>query len=302
MSVSNDYLLHAANITANYLDNNQDGNWDDDRVTNHLSNVGASLFILKNEDESYMMDLLSRLPSNVATKFADDSSSQALYESEMVLCDSSHSTFSSCFNQNDKRDPSYEEILHLITHVGYAQVHPSTFSEDENYNSLSGSGVGRANDLARDDVAKNLTSANQCVTDTVTTPFGNFVEYDCNWDYSAHPNAWYTYTDPTCDYSCMVTEYTYWTINAALGMLEHLDGNTSYSEEYKCLTRNAFTSGGICANDIGLEAIYGTGAKINASNELEAPNNTFHVPTQIPFGNYSPNGSKMDWSISYVTN
>ena len=34
-------------------------------------------------------------------------------------------------------------------------------------------------------------------------------------DYPA--DAWYTYDDKTCDYSCMVTEYFYWGLTSILG-------------------------------------------------------------------------------------
>lgn len=227
--VGDEYLLHAANITALYLDNDQDGNWDNENVSNHLSSVGASLFILKQEDEEYLISFLNSLPSDVVSKFIDDDTSQSLYESEMILCDS-HSSFDACFSgDNTKRDASYEEILHLITHVGFSKVYSSNFGEEQGSSSVSAS-----MDIARQYFVP-VQNDTLCLTESIPTPFGSMVEYDCDWSDAMAGSGWFTYDDPSCNYECQVTEYTYWTINAALGMLEHLDGNTDYSNEYECL-------------------------------------------------------------------
>ena len=294
--VGDEYLLHAANITAQYLDNDQDGNWDNENVSNHLSSVKASLFILKQEDKKYLISFLNSLPSDVVSKFMDDDASQSLYKSEMVLCDS-HPSFDACFDgDNTKRDASYEEILHLITHVGFSNAETSYFGEEQGSSSVSAS-MDTARNYSVDDQNGTL-----CQTESVPTSFGSKVKYDCDWSNAIAASGWFTYDDSSCNYECQVTEYTYWTINAALGMLEHLDGNADYSNEYKCLLRSSFKSGEVCSGDTGLVSIYGTGAIIDGSNQLSAPNNSLGLPVLIPFGSYAPSGSTVEWAITEVLN
>jgi len=281
-NVDNKYLVHAANVIAGYLDNNADGNWDNSQVAARLSNTGATLVIPKNE--SSQQAFINSLPASLKSLFQDDLKSQALYESEMVLCNAA--SFAACFpNAAAGRDASYEEILHLITHVGYAKEYPAKYGEDF----AQASTVAIANDKARNDVARQLNNANKC-----TTTDG---ELKCTWNYTAP--AWYTYTDETCDYGCMVTEYTYWTINAALGMLEHLSADVNYSNEYKCLQRSSFQAGNVCANDDGIKAIWGNTAAIVAGHLVPGANPD-NFPTSIPYGPYSPNGTPVDWTIETV--
>lgn len=282
--VSDEYLIHAANILSEYLDNDQNGNWDNAQLAIQLSNAGATLIIPKTENSAE--EFLNSLPASLQAVFNDDLVSQVLYEEEMILC--SEASFSDCFrNISSGRDASYEEILHLITHVGYAQLYPNLFGE----NFALASTIAVANDKARDDVGRLLNDGNLC-----TEQDGELV---CNWQGNYGVNAWYTYTDETCDYSCMVTEYTYWTVNAALGMFEHLSASPDYSNEYKCLTRSSFEAGNICEHDLGIEALWGVGSGIVAG-QLVPGANTYNFPTSIPYGTYSPNGNPINWQIDVV--
>ncbi|MDG2449056.1 MAG: hypothetical protein P8M34_05445, partial [Saprospiraceae bacterium] len=83
-------------------------------------------------------------------------------------------------------DAAIEEVWHIITHAGYAQAYPNVFGEKE------GTNLSKAMDLARG---------------------GRFISVP-----SPYPSeAWYTYDDTTCDYSCMATEYIYWAMSSILG-------------------------------------------------------------------------------------
>ena len=97
-------------------------------------------------------------------------------------------------------DASLEEILHLITMIGYADAYPDVFGE------FSGSKVAKLMDEAR----------------------GGHFEEDEDWDEDsgrgngAVPNSyssdsWYHYDDETCSYACMITEYMYWSLTSILG-------------------------------------------------------------------------------------
>ena len=97
-----------------------------------------------------------------------------------------------------------EEILHMITSCGYANVYPEVFGEKE------GTKIALAMDKARggffDKVPKNYPK-----------------------------NAWYTYDDKYCDYSCMITEYFYWTLSSYLGLQKNRFDEIS--EEWKFNTK-----------------------------------------------------------------
>ena len=80
-------------------------------------------------------------------------------------------------------DPTLEEALHLVTQFGYAEEYPDSFGEFEN------SEIAILMDIARGGHFKKIPSK--------------------------YPKkAFYTYYDQTCDYSCQVTEFTYWAITS----------------------------------------------------------------------------------------
>lgn len=82
-------------------------------------------------------------------------------------------------------DASLEEVLHLISDYGYAKAHPAKLG-------YSDSELSAAMDTARG-------GSFQTVPNTYPE------------------NAWYTYYDSTCSYSCMGTEYIYWALTTKLG-------------------------------------------------------------------------------------
>ena len=158
-------MRHAANVMAQYLDNNEDGQPDNALVVEHMLEQGATLIMAKDEDE--IGTIFEKIPESDAL--------QDLYASEVVIA-----------GAEGGFDASIEEILHLITHVGYAGVYPEVFGE------AIGSDIANAMDTARG---------------------GQFEAIPTSYSDSA----WYTYDDETCDYSCMVTEYVYWSLTSILG-------------------------------------------------------------------------------------
>ena len=96
-------------------------------------------------------------------------------------------------------DTTLEEVLHMITQRGYAEAYPQIFGE------TTGSSVADAMDVARGGQFDSIPS-----------------EYPAK--------AWYTYYDDSCDYSCQVTEYMYWSLTSILGA--HTARATDISEEW----------------------------------------------------------------------
>lgn len=116
-------LLHAANVMAQYLDNDEDGNIDNQLVLDKMKENKAFVVMWKKES-----DLNIDPPS--------DREGQDLGNDE---------TFPA-FVANGKSgnfDASIEEILHIITHAGYSQVYPEIFGEQ------AGTALCNAMDIAR---------------------------------------------------------------------------------------------------------------------------------------------------------
>jgi hypothetical protein len=176
-------LLHAANVMAQYLDNNEDGKIDNQKVVDELIKNNATLVLWKNEN-----DLSVKQPKG--------------WELQDLGNDETHPDF---FSKGKKGefDASLEEVLHLITHVGYAKVYPEVFGEE------AGSKIALAMDIARGGFFDKIPS-------------------------SYPKDAWYSYDDKTCDYSCQVTEYTYWALTSILGAQEN---RSDIGHEWKLNTK-----------------------------------------------------------------
>jgi len=87
---------------------------------------------------------------------------------------------------NEPKIAYLEEILHMITQWSYAFAYPKVFGE------VRGTELAIAMDSARGGYFENVPNR-----------------------YPA--NSWYHYDDDECDYSCMITEYIYWSITSLLG-------------------------------------------------------------------------------------
>ena len=167
--VKDDKIIHAAKIMAQYLDNDEDGKVDNQAIIDKLNSVNATLIMFETELEAETSNY----------KIPDHDHIQGLWDDETIPS----------FNKNTNNfrfDASLEEVLHLITHEGYAKVYPNIFGENKD------SEVGIAMNKARGGYFK--------------TPPSKYPE-----------DAWYSYYDKTCDYGCMVTEYTYWALTSILG-------------------------------------------------------------------------------------
>ena len=217
-STSDNAIKHAANIMAEYLDNNEDGAPDNQAVVDRMIENQSALMIAATDSE--MESLYDLLPESDAL--------QDLYESEIHPNGASQGRF----------DASLEEVLHLITHTGFASVYPQTFGES------SGSVIADAMDIARG---------------------GHFTSIP-----SSYPaGAWYTYDDTTCNYSCMVTEYTYWALTSILGGQDFSGRYEEISHEWKLNTPEKVQTQDTAAYTLLTDAQYA-------------------LPSQLPDGQYAP--------------
>lgn len=110
-------LLHAANVMAQYLDNDEDGTVDNQTVLNSLTSNNAALFMWKKE---------SQININAQDLGADETKPEW------------HTN-----GQTGRFDATLEEVWHVITHSGYAHAYPTVFGEN------AGTSLTDAMDIAR---------------------------------------------------------------------------------------------------------------------------------------------------------
>lgn len=116
-------LLHAANVMAQYLDNDEDGTIDNALVHNKMKENKAFVVMWKKES-----DLNGSFPSGRMGQDLGNNETQPNYVSG---------------GKKGQFDASIEEIWHIITHSGYSYVYPEVFGEKQ------GSDISNAMDVAR---------------------------------------------------------------------------------------------------------------------------------------------------------
>ena len=188
-NVEDSKIIHAAKVMAQYLDNDEDGIVDNKAVVEKLISVDATLIMFESEREA----------ENSNYKMPNHDHLQGLWNDETIPS----------FNKdkvNVRFDATLEEVLHLITHEGYAEVYPDIWGESK------GSAIANAMDKARG---------------------GYFVSPPPQYP----TGAWYSYDDETCDYGCMATEYTYWALTSILGGQSYPGRFEEIEHEWKLNTR-----------------------------------------------------------------
>jgi len=231
-------LMHAAGVLAQYLDNDEDGVVDDSAVVENMTAVNASIVMVAYEED--MEDIFENVPESIHQMFdAGEFWAQDLYGEETIPPGSSE----------DRFDASLEEIWHLISSAGYARAYPDAFAEEE------GSVLANNMDLARGGHFEE-TACDECEGDSqCALPSGGNYPVD----------AWYSYDDPTCDYSCMVTEYFYWALTSMLG-----------AQSERC--EDIDVEWDACTNDLMQSMDPATSELLNDSE--------YNLPTRLPNGHY----------------
>lgn len=121
--VEDSKLLHAANIMAQYLDNNEDGLPDNQAVLDQMLADKAFMVMWKNENDLNMSPPAGR-------------------EGQDLGNDETNPSFVTN-GKTGRFDAALEEVLHIITHAGYSRTYPTIFGES------AGSSISNAMDIAR---------------------------------------------------------------------------------------------------------------------------------------------------------
>lgn len=150
-AVEDTKLLHAANLMAQYLDNNEDGTIDNQAVIDAMLANNAFMFMWKSESDQNTVSM----PNNAT--------GQDLGNDETIPAWHTN-------GHTGQFDAALEEVWHIITHAGYASAYPSVFGEG------AGTSLSNAMDIAR---GGNFT--------TIPNPYPNgaWYTYDdttCNYN------------------------------------------------------------------------------------------------------------------------
>lgn len=164
-------LLHAANVMAQYLDNDEDGVVDDQMVLDKMLENRAFMVMWSSEND---LNDIEPPAGRLGQDLGNDETNPNYISSGLT----------------GHFDASLEEVLHIINNAGHSHAYPDAFGQNQ------GSELANAMDIARG---------------------GQFLTIP-----SSYPDdAWYTYTDSTCDYaSCQTIEYLYWALTSMLGAQE----------------------------------------------------------------------------------
>ena len=174
-------LLHASNILAEYIDNDEDGVPDNPKIMKALIEGKGAIVMRKTQRER---------PTGPRPR------GQGLYDEETIPNGRAQGRF----------DASLEEILHMVTDVGWAGAYPEVF------NRVPGTQITNALDIARG---------------------GRLMEVPERYP----EGAWFTYNDKTCDYDCMTSEYIYWALTSILGAQDYSGRLEQIGREWRLNTR-----------------------------------------------------------------
>ncbi len=121
--VADEKLLHAANLMAQYLDNNEDGLPDNQLVVDKMIENKAFMVMWNREN-----DIPDDIPNDRTGQDLGNDETNPNYVAN---------------GRSGQFDAALEEVLHIITHAGYSQVYPDIFGENQ------GSQIANAMDIAR---------------------------------------------------------------------------------------------------------------------------------------------------------
>ena len=227
-------LSHAAGVLAQYLDNDEDGVPDNTSVLSQL--VSRNVFIIMPGTDAELEGLEMELVEEAGYRFGQD-----LYGEETkpdFLVDGKINAPGGGYY-----DGALEEILHPITHYGYANAYPEVFG------TRRGTTLAKCMDAARG---------------------GYFERVPQGGPKSGYPaEAWYHYTDETCDYGCMITEYIYWALTSILGTQDFPGRQENLEVEWELNTRERVRTGDAAVYELLTDPQY-------------------RFPTKAPDGNYKP--------------
>ena len=210
--VNDKYLIHAKKVMDKLIDYNNDGIVDNQKAIDEIIRTGSAFAIFRSEREVskfenvfYPEEVMEQMEDVIKQNGWDFDSDE---DKIAALLEPKYGTFLAVFteemNLNSKGwDPTIEEALHLITHMGYAQAYPHIFGQNKH-----------------SEIAKLMDEARG----------GYFEKAQRRYPSTAY----YTYDDDSCTYACQITEFTYWAITSLRG--QQTDRGNEISDEWQLYT------------------------------------------------------------------
>ena len=226
-SIPEEFMMHTANILAEYIDNDLDGIPDDINVINSL------------RDNNYVVPVWTEelrekhFPSQRGTPCEDNIG----YAASMYMSDA---WALGGIIEDGNYDGNIEEVWHVVTR-GWSDAYPEEFGIGYEINSK----LNNAMDIARGGKFENVPS--------------KYPE-----------DAWYSYYDESCGYSCQASEYFYWAVAANIGALDPVYTNKCESSSHEW---NICTKEELEIKDLSIYKLLNDGR--------------FKFPEIIPLGEYS---------------
>ena len=210
--VDDKYLIHAKKVMDKLIDYNNDGLVDNQKAIDEIIRTGSAFVIFRSEREAHKFENVF-YPEEVMEEM-EDIIKQNGWDFDrdedriLALLEPKYGTFLAVFtkemNLNSKGwDPTIEEALHLITHMGYAQAYPNIFGQNKH-----------------SEIAKLMDEARG----------GYFEKAQRRYPSTAY----YTYDDDSCTYACQITEFTYWAITSLRG--QQAERGNEISDEWQLYT------------------------------------------------------------------
>ena len=178
-------LIHAANIIAEYHDNDRNGVPDNMWLLTNMLSRNATILMPRTNAGFGDIDRSKLRSTGHRTQGLWDEESRPGFVNE-----------DGSVNQDVQQDAALEEIWHLFCSAGYSKAYPKAFDPTEDANSK----LNNCMDKARG---------------------GHFTEIPEGGPKKGYPaEAIYYYTDETCSYRCMAVEYMYWSTTSLLDVQE----------------------------------------------------------------------------------
>ena len=243
--VPDEDIKHCAAVMAEYLDNNEEGIADNPLVVKEMVDRNASMILFGTESSSDIVYFGNNYQGN--------------WDMQGLFADEIHPTGSSPSNGFDA---TLEEVLHLITHLGYSNAYPNIWGERRNTQ------IAIAMDSARG---------------------GYFTRVPAVYPASA----WYHYNDQTCDYACMTTEYFYWALTTLLGAQNYTGRCNEIRNEWEICTKAQLQT-----KDVGIYNLL-TDTSYRLATRLPDGN---YCPTRLATKLISREGNRIELSPNPVQN
>ena len=205
--VSDAKLLHAANVTAELLDNDENGTVDNLCVVAKLNDLSTYVTMYNTDDSEFNTDTLTEAG---AAKYSGLGANETVDN----------------YADNSSHDASIEEIFHLITQYGYSNVYPTVFGESNTSTSTLAQAM---------DVARGSSTPQRCAEAPCTWTYNNTTCPDNGSVESG--KAWYFYSDSSADYATQMTEYIYWSVSSKFDMHDSAAGKALADNEWCPNTR-----------------------------------------------------------------